>query len=128
MTFDPTNPLIVQSDRTVLLETASPKFEEARDAISLFAELVKSPEHIHTYRISALSLWNAAALGMTPEQVKESLAGYSKYAVPDNLLVDIDEFMGRYGRLKLRKEDDELFLFSEDIALLIEISDRKSVV
>ncbi len=127
MTFDPTNPLIVQSDRTVLLETASPKFEEARDAISLFAELVKSPEHIHTYRISALSLWNAAALGMTPEQVKESLAGYSKYAVPDNLLVDIDEFMGRYGRLKLRKEDDELFLFSEDIALLIEISRQRKV-
>lgn len=129
MTFDPTNPLIVQSDRTVLLETASPKFEEARDALSLFAELVKSPEHIHTYRISALSLWNAAALGMTPEQVKESLFQYSKYAVPDNLLVDISEFMGRYGRLKLRKEEDgeDLYLFSEDIPLLIEISRQRKI-
>lgn len=129
MTFDPTNPFIVQSDRTVLLETASPKFEEARDALSLFAELVKSPEHIHTYRISALSLWNAAALGMTPEQVKESLHQYSKYAVPDNLLVDISEFMGRYGRLKLHKEEEseDLYLFSEDIPLLIEISRQRKI-
>lgn len=127
MSFDPTNPLIVQSDRTVLLETASDKFEEARDALSLFAELVKSPEHIHTYRISALSLWNAAALGMSTEQVKESLAGYSKYVVPDNLLVDIDEFMGRYGRLKLKVEDEQLFLYTEDIPLLIELSRQRKV-
>ena len=127
MTFNPSNPYIVQSDRTVLLETANEQFEESRDALSLFAELVKSPEHVHTYRISALSLWNAAALGMSPEQVKQSLTQYSKYPVPQNLLVDIDEFMGRYGRLKLQVEDDQLFLYSEDHALLVELSRQRKV-
>ena len=65
MTFDPTNPFIVQSDRSVLVEVDNPKYTEARDAIAPFAELEKSPEHIHTYRISNLSLWNAAAAGFS---------------------------------------------------------------
>ena len=95
MSFDPTNPLIVQSDRTVLLETANDNFESARDSLSLYAELVKSPEHVHTYRITPLSLWNAAALGLSPEEVKAQLAGFSKYPVPSNLLIDIDDFMSR---------------------------------
>jgi len=127
MSFNPSNPLIVQSDRTVLLETANEKFDEARDALSLFAELVKSPEHIHTYRITPLSLWNAAALGLTPTQVKEQLASWSKYPVPSNLLVDIDEFMSRYGRLKLEKVDDELILFTDDEALLLEVCKQRKV-
>src|SRR5690554_7965666 len=95
MSYNPSNPLIVQSDRTVLLETANEKFEAARDALSIFAELVKSPEHIHTYRVSALSLWNASALGYSPSQVKEKLAEFSKYDIPDSLLFDIDDFMSR---------------------------------
>lgn len=128
MSFHPENPLIVQSDRTILLETASPRFEEARDALSLFAEIVKSPEHIHTYRVTPLSLWNAAALGATPEEVKETLLNLSKYEVPANLNSDVEDFMARYGRLKLVKEGDELFLISEDEALLIEISRQKSVI
>lgn len=128
MSFHPENPLIVQSDRTILLETASPRFEEARDALSLFAEIVKSPEHIHTYRVTPLSLWNAAALGATPEEVKETLLNLSKYEVPANLNSDVEDFMARYGRLKLIKEGDELFLISEDEALLIEISRQKSVI
>lgn len=128
MSFHPENPLIVQSDRTILLETASPRFEEARDALSLFAEIVKSPEHIHTYRVTPLSLWNAAALGATPEEVKETLRNLSKYEVPANLNSDVEDFMARYGRLKLVKEGDELFLISEDEALLIEISRQKSVI
>ncbi|TXD38825.1 DEAD/DEAH box helicase [Lujinxingia vulgaris] len=127
MSYDPNNPLIVQSDRTVLLETANDKFEEARDALSIFAELVKSPEHIHTYRVSPLSLWNAAALGYEPEGIKGKLAEYSKYPLPSNLLADIDDFMSRYGRLKLVGEDDELFLESEDDALLEEISRQRTV-
>ena len=120
--YNPQNPLIVQSDRTILLETASPRFEEARDKLSVFAELLKSPEHIHTYRISPLSLWNAAALGFCPEEVKETLSGLSKYPVPDNIIVDVDEVMSRYGRLKLIKEGDRLFLTTEDIYLLEEIA------
>jgi DNA excision repair protein ERCC-3 len=120
--------LIVQSDRTVLLETANDNFESARDSLSLYAELVKSPEHVHTYRITPLSLWNAAALGLSPEEVKAQLAGFSKYPVPSNLLIDIDDFMSRYGRLKLISEDDgSLFLETEDAPLLLEITRQRKV-
>lgn len=127
MSYNPKNPLIVQSDRTVLLETANDLFEEARDALSIFAELVKSPEHIHTYRVSPLSLWNAAALGYEPAAIKEQLEAYSKYPLPSNLLVDIDDFMSRYGRLKLVAEEEELYLISEDETLLEEVSRQRQV-
>lgn len=128
MSFDPSNPLIVQSDRTVLLETANPKFEEARDALSLFAELVKSPEHIHTYRVTPLSLWNAAALGLKPADVRASLSSWSKYPIPSNILVDVDEFMSRYGRLKLVSEEDGvLWLTSQDPLLLQELLRQRKV-
>jgi len=127
MTYDPTNPLIVQSDRTVLLETDNDDFEEARDELSKFAELVKSPEHIHTYRITPLSLWNAAALEYRPEEVKEQLRDYSKYEVPENLLRDIDDFMQRYGRIKLVEQDGELYLTSDDGSLLNEIATHEKV-
>ena len=127
MTYDPTNPLIVQSDRTVLLETDNEQFEEARDALSKFAELVKSPEHIHTYQITELSLWNAAALEYRPGEVKEELRTYSKYEVPEGLLEDIDDFMSRYGRLKLVAEDNELFLVSDDHGLLNEVARHDKV-
>lgn len=93
--YNPENPLIVQSDKTILLETASPRFEEARDRLSTFAELLKSPEHIHTYRISPLSLWNAAALGLSAAHVKEGLLDMSKYDVPDNVLSEVDDQMAR---------------------------------
>lgn len=125
--YHPDNPLIVQSDRTVLLETAAERFAEARDALSVFAELVKSPEHIHTYRISALSLWNAAALGLSADDVIGRLTALSKYPVPESLLVDVRESMGRYGRLKLVKEGDALFLISEDAILLEEVCSQRKM-
>lgn len=128
MSFNPTNPLIVQSDRTVLLETANPRFEEARDQLSVFAELVKSPEHIHTYRITPLSLWNAAALGHTPDEVKNWLNELTKYPLPSNLLVDIDDFMDRYGRIKLVREGERLFMETHDLTLLHEITRQKLVI
>ena len=87
--MNPTNPMIVQSDKTILLEVDHPQHAEARDALAQFAELEKSPEHIHTYRLSPLSLWNAAAGGMTADQVLELLTQYSKYAIPMNIVVDI---------------------------------------
>jgi len=127
MSYDPSNPLIVQSDRTVLLETDNDQFEEARDELSKFAELVKSPEHIHTYRITPLSLWNAAALQYRPEEVKEQLETYSKYEVPESLLADIDDFMERYGRIKLVTRDDNLYLTSEDNSLLNEVARHEKV-
>src|SRR5436305_2678499 len=102
-TYNPTNPLIVQSDRSVLVEVENPLYAEARDALAPFAELEKSPEHIHTYRISDLSLWNAAAAGITAEQIIDVLGRYSKFPMPSNLPVDIAERVARYGRVRLEK-------------------------
>ena len=90
--------LIVQSDRSVLLEVDHPKADAARAAIAPFAELEKSPEYLHTYRLTPLSLWNAAAAGLTPAQVTDALREHSRYPVPPGLLSDLVETMGRYGR------------------------------
>lgn len=107
MQFDPSNPLIVQGDRSVLLEVDNPKYTQARDSIAPFAELEKSPEHIHTYRLTPLSLWNAAAAGLTAETMVEALTKHSKFPVPGNLLTDLREIVNRYGRLKLEKATPE---------------------
>jgi DNA excision repair protein ERCC-3 len=123
--MNPNNPLIVQSDRTVLLEVDHPLHAEARDAIAQFAELEKSPEHIHTYRLSPLSLWNAAAGGMDAEMILEALARYSKYDIPPNITVDIREYISRYGRIKLIRDGDMLLLTSNDVALMAEILHHK---
>src|SRR5437764_10260726 len=123
--MNPNNPLIVQSDKTILLEVDHPQHAEARDALAQFAELEKSPEHIHTYRLSPLSLWNAAAGSMNAEQVLELLTTYSKYAIPMNIVVDIREYMSRYGRIKLIREGDALLLISDDTALMAEIWHHK---
>ncbi|MBN2390837.1 MAG: helicase-associated domain-containing protein, partial [Anaerolineae bacterium] len=87
-------PLIVQGDRTVLLEVNNPHYEDARDHLARFAELEKSPEYIHTYRISSLSLWNAASAGMTADEILEGLHQYAKYPLPDNVIVEIKEAIG----------------------------------
>ncbi|MFA6241772.1 MAG: DNA repair helicase XPB [Candidatus Hydrogenedentales bacterium] len=123
------NTLIVQSDRSILLETDGPNFEDARDSIAAFAELVKSPEHIHTYRITPLSLWNAAAAGMTADQIIEHLRQFSKYEIPDNVIVDVRDNVGRYGRLKLYKKEDggDLVLFSEDSMLILQLVNQKTL-
>ena len=119
------NPLIVQSDRTILLEVDHPQHAEARDALAQFAELEKSPEHIHTYRLSPLSLWNAAAGGMNANMILELLRQYSKYDIPSNIAVDIREYISRYGRVKLIREGDALLLTSQDAALMTEILRNK---
>lgn len=123
--MNPGNPLIVQSDKTILLEVDHPLHAEARDALAQFAELEKSPEHIHTYRLSPLSLWNAAAGGMNADMVLELLNQYSKYSIPTNIIVDIREYMSRYGRIKLIREGDALLLTSNDTALMAEIIHHK---
>src|SRR5262245_22940940 len=114
MHYDPTNPLIVQGDRTVLVEVDNPRYAEARDALAPFAELEKSPEHIHTYRLTPLSLWNAAAAGMSAEAMVEVLRRYSKFLVPANLSADITELVGRYGRVKLERDGVRLRLVCTD--------------
>jgi len=121
-------PVIVQSDRSILLETDGPAFEDARDAIAAFAELVKSPEHIHTYRITPLSLWNAAAAGMSAEEMVGCLEQYSKYEIPQNVIIDIQENVARYGRIKLYKSDDGgLVLESDDLLLMRELRNQKDM-
>ena len=88
-------PLIVQSDKTLLLEVDNPQGQECRRAIAPFAELERAPEHIHTYRLTPLGLWNARAAGHDAEQVVDTLIRYSKYPVPHALLIDIAETMSR---------------------------------
>jgi DNA excision repair protein ERCC-3 len=123
--MNPSNPIIVQSDRTILLEVDHPLHAEARDALAQFAELEKSPEHIHTYRLSPLSLWNAAAGGMSAQSVLELLEQYSKYSIPPNITVDIREYISRYGRIKLIRDGDNLLLTSQDVALMTEVTRHK---
>ena len=103
MNYDPSNPLIVQGDRSVLVEVDNPRYAEARDALAPFAELEKSPEHIHTYRLTPLSLWNAAAAGMDAQTMLDVLGTYSKFPLPSNLAPDISELVSRYGRVKLER-------------------------
>ena len=124
--MNPSNPIIVQSDRTILLEVDHPLHAEARDALAQFAELEKSPEHIHTYRLSPLSLWNAAAGGMSAATILELLTQYSKYAIPSNIAVDIREYISRYvGVLSSFVKEMLLLLTSEDTALIVEVMHHK---
>lgn len=120
-------PLIVQSDKTFLLETGHPLASEARAAVSSFGEIIAQPEHYHTYRITPLGLWNASATGVTAEQVCDALTRYSKYPVAPSLLVDITEIMSRYGRLQLVAHDDDLALVGSDPAVLAEVSTHKTI-
>jgi DNA excision repair protein ERCC-3 len=115
----------VQSDRTLLLEVDHPQYAEARDALAQFAELEKSPEHIHTYRLTPLSLWNAAAAGLTAPAVLEMLGRVSKYDLPPNVMADVRDYIGRYGKLKLVREGSDLVLRSEDAVLIVEVSRQK---
>src|SRR5215813_14499882 len=116
------NPMIVQSDRTILLEVDHPLHAEARDALAQFAELEKSPEHIHTYRLSPLSLWNAAAGGLQAQEIIDLLTHYSKYPIPSSIVVEIKDYVSRYGRIKLLRDGDQLLLRSDDPALIVEAS------
>jgi DNA excision repair protein ERCC-3 len=119
--------LIVQSDKTLLLEVDHPRAEEARRAIAAFAELERAPEHVHTYRVTPLGLWNARAAGHDAEQVIDALITHSRYAVPHALLVDIADTMDRYGRLKLTKDGEQLVLETTDRAVLAEVLRHRKI-
>ena len=115
-------PLIVQSDKTLLLEVDHPRAEECRRAIAPFAELERAPEHIHTYRVTNLGLWNARAAGHDAEQVVDALLSHSRYLVPHALLIDIAETMDRYGRLTIARDPAHgLVLKTTDRAVLEEV-------
>ncbi|MDQ1603669.1 MAG: excision repair protein [Actinomycetota bacterium] len=123
-----TGPLIVQSDKTLLLEVDHDLADDCRREIAPFAELERSPEHVHTYRLTPLGLWNARAAGHDAEQVVDVLLRYSRYAVPHALLVDVAETMARYGRLRLDKHPVHgLVLTTTDRAVLEEVVRSKKV-
>ena len=123
-------PLIIQSDRTLMLEVGHPGYVECRDFLALFAELVKSPEFIHTYRVTPLSLWNAAALGVPFKDILEGLEAFSRYGIPSNVIVDMREWYETYGKLVLQKAeaaDDCLELVVKDTRILERIRNNKSL-
>ena len=124
----PDGPLIVQSDKSVLLEVARPGAGEARRAIAAFAELERAPEHIHTYRITPLALWNARAAGLDAETVVHTLITYSRFPVPHALLTEIAETMSRYGRLQLLTDPAHgLVLHATDVPVLEEVMRSKRI-
>ncbi|KQZ10653.1 DEAD/DEAH box helicase [Agromyces fucosus] len=121
-------PLIVQSDRTVLLEVAHPLAEDARHDLAVFAELERAPEHMHTYRITRLGLWNARAAGHDADDMLATLERYAKFPVPQTVAVDMRETVGRYGRLVVDRTDEgALRLHSDDIAVLTEVASAKRI-
>lgn len=122
MSYNPQNPIIVQGDKSVLLEVDNDLYQAARDVLARFAELEKSPEYIHTYRITPLSLWNAASAGLPADTILEGLERYSKYPVPGNVRVDVADYISRYGRVKLTWRDNDLVLLSDDTALIAELA------
>jgi DNA excision repair protein ERCC-3 len=121
-------PLIVQSDKTLLLEVDHPRSEDARIAIAPFAELERAPEHVHTYRVTPLALWNARAAGHDPEQVVDALSRFSRYPVPQPLLIDVVDTMARFGRLQLVNHPAHgLVMNSFDRAVLEEVLRSKKI-
>lgn len=134
MAYSPENPIIVQGDKSVLLEVDNDFYQQGRDVLARFAELEKSPEYVHTYRITPLSLWNAAASGLTSAAILEGLERYSKYPVPSNVRTDIVDAISRYGRVKLTwlggsegTTGRQLVLVSEDEALIVELARQKKL-
>ncbi len=123
-------PMIVQSDRTILLEVENPLYEDARDALASFAELLKSPEHMHTYQLSALSLWNALSAGLQADDVLEALNRYAAYPVPETVAQFVRDQEVRFGRLKLvlAPDGDGLWLTSDDALALTQVSRTKAVI
>lgn len=129
----PDGPLIVQSDRTVLLEVAHPDANDARHALAVFAELERAPEHIHTYRITRLGLWNARAAGHTADEMLATLERYAKFPVPDSVAVDLRDTVGRYGKLVIERDQREeaapgaLILRSDDPAVITQVARSKRI-
>ena len=128
MSYVPTNPLVVQGDHSLLLDTMAPDFAPARDALLGFAELVKSPEYVHTWRITPLSLWNAAAAGHTADDVIGVLTRFARYPVPPNVPTSIRASMARYGTLTLLRDGELLRLEATDPAVMTEIRHLKPVL
>ena len=150
MTLLPDNPLIVQSDRSLVLHTVStvpdemgrprkdaegrpltaehPRFAAARDALAAFAELEKSPDYLHTYRITPVSIWNAAALGLTAADVEARLEEFSCVPIPPNVITEIRTWIGRYGLLRIERVGGGFELVTDDASALEEVLGHKAIL
>ena len=120
-------PLIVQSDKTLLLEIDHELSSECRHAIAPFAELERAPEHIHTYRITRLGLWNARAAGHDAEFIIDSLKRWSKYPVPEGVEREIRSTIDRYGKLVIDRDEDGLRLSGATPSILIEVASNRNI-
>jgi DNA excision repair protein ERCC-3 len=120
--FSPDYPLIVQADGSILVDAHHARYDEARTALAPYAELVSAPEHVHTYRLSAVSVWNALAMGRTAEDVKIDVGRFSRYGIPPNVLANVDGWCSRFGRIRLETADDGLLLVCTDALLAREIA------
>lgn len=125
--MNPDGCLIVQSDKTVLLEVGHSHANDARHALAVFAELERAPEHIHTYRITRLGLWNARAAGHTRDEIVSTLNQYSKFALPPGVVEEIEDTLRRYGQIHITREDDQLYLSCENELTLAEITRNPKV-
>ena len=121
-------PLIVQGDGTILLDVSAKDFEEIRNFMLVFAELIKSPEYIHTYRITLVSLWNAASLNYTSESIIDFLKKYTSYEIPKNIIKQIETSIEKYGRVKIIREEEKYYLISEDKDIIEEVLHYKAVM
>ncbi|ALS21538.1 DNA repair helicase XPB [Paenibacillus naphthalenovorans] len=127
MQFHKDRPLVVQSDFSILLESRHPAFDDVRKGLARFADLVKSPENLHTYRMSSLSLWNAAAAGMTAEEIITFLELWSKFGIPASVKQDIRRFVQRYGLVRMERLGEDLLLISDDVDVIKEMVSYKSL-
>lgn len=120
-------PLVVQSDRTVLLEVGHPEAKRARHALAVFAELERAPEHIHTYRLTHLGLWNARAAGHEASEIVATLETFAKFPVPPAIIDEIHTTIGRYGQIEITRGEDTLYLSCADEAIEAEITRTKRI-
>ena len=125
--MNPDGPLIVQSDRTVLLEVQNPSADAARHALAVFAELERAPEHMHTYRITRLGLWNARAAGHTAEEIIATLEEHSKFPLPPGIVDEISDTIRRYGQIEITREGEELFIACENPTIEAEITRTQKI-
>jgi DNA excision repair protein ERCC-3 len=125
--YNPQNPLVIQRDQRILLDPSHPQFDHARQAIVTFSELESSADTVHTYRITPLSLWNACSVGLTAQEICDTLNELSKYPVAERLILHIHSLAGRWGRLKLLAHGTDLLLVCDDANALAELRHKKAI-
>ena len=126
--MDKNTPLLVQGDGTILFYVSTKYFEKIRNFMLVFAELIKSPEYVHTYRITLVSLWNAASLNYTSEQIIGFLKKYASCMIPKNIIKQIESSINKYGRIKIIKDYGKYYLISEDKDIINEILHYKTMI